>query len=236
MKGHNGTCTKYWIFCHQVPDLTLWGISGKWCGKITWWSSLCWPISRKVDRYAGFTCGTAIRSLATLYYLFPTLSTWPCSVFKDSASKADLKLWWWNLMLGVLVTLITFRGGDSLVGRAADWKARRSTEAGSSPRSGKGFFLPESVLRCLYSPRVQSHASTSVPTLQIAHTDICTYRHRHPHADPHKRTAINTQTPAAPPPPRRSDTHLHIHRHTVTNTDACNHRNALTQTHTYTHS
>ena len=33
-------------------------------------------------------------------------------------------------------------GGDSSVGRAADWKARCNTDAGSSPRCGKGFFSP----------------------------------------------------------------------------------------------
>ena len=140
-------------------------------------------------------------------------------------------------MLGVLDILITFRGGDSLVGRAADCKARRSTDAGSSPRCSKGFFSQSQFYGvCMYSPRVQSHASTSVRKLQAAHTDTCTYRHRHPHADPHKRTAISTETPVIPPPPHpRFYTHLHIHIHTVTNTDACNHRNALTQMHTYTH-
>ena len=63
------------------------------------------------------------------------------------------------------------RGRDSSVGRASDWKARSNTDAGSSPRCGKGFFsrsqLPvQTLLRCPYSPRVQSHASTAVHTLK----------------------------------------------------------------------
>ena len=48
-------------------------------------------------------------------------------------------------------------GRGSSVGRASDWKARRNTDAGSSPRCGKGFFsqsqLPvKTLLRCPYSP------------------------------------------------------------------------------------
>ena len=59
-----------------------------------------------------------------------------------------------------------YRGGNGSVG-----KARRDTDAGSSPRSGKNFFsqtqLPvQTVLRCPYSPRVQSHASTFMCTLK----------------------------------------------------------------------
>ena len=68
---------------------------------------------------------------------------------------------------------------DISVGRASDW---RSTDAGSSPRRGKGFFLSQlpvqTLLRCPYSPRVQSHAPTSVRTLKIpntgSHTLVCT--------------------------------------------------------------
>ena len=53
----------------------------------------------------------------------------------------------------------------------SDWKATRS-----SPRCGKGFFsqsqLPahETLLRCPYSPRVQSRASASVPMLKVPNT------------------------------------------------------------------
>ena len=53
------------------------------------------------------------------------------------------------------------------------------TDAGSSPRCGKGFFFfsqsqlsMQTVLRCPNSPRVQSHASTYVCTLTIQITGI----------------------------------------------------------------
>ena len=52
---------------------------------------------------------------------------------------------------------------------------KRNSDAGSSLRCGKGFFsrsqLPlQTLLRCPYSPCVQSHASTSVRTLKIPNT------------------------------------------------------------------
>ena len=58
------------------------------------------------------------------------------------------------------------------MGRASHRRARRKTDAGSSPRCGKGCFSQsqlsvQTLLRCPYSPRVQSHASTSVRTLKI---------------------------------------------------------------------
>ena len=58
----------------------------------------------------------------------------------------------------------------------SDRKGRRNTNAGSSPRFGKGFFsqsqLPvQTLLRCPYSLRVQSHASTAVRTLKIQNDD-----------------------------------------------------------------
>ena len=43
--------------------------------------------------------------------------------------------------------------GDSSVGRASDWTAKHNTDAGSSPRCGKGFFflfLPESAFNADY--------------------------------------------------------------------------------------
>ena len=55
-------------------------------------------------------------------------------------------------------------------------KPQHITDAGSSPRCGKGFFsqnqkLPvQTLLRCPYSPCVQSHASASGRTLQIPNT------------------------------------------------------------------
>ena len=54
-------------------------------------------------------------------------------------------------------------------------KPRRSTDAGSSPWCGKGFFSQsqlsvQTLLRCPYSPCVQSRGSTSVCTLKIPHT------------------------------------------------------------------
>ena len=59
--------------------------------------------------------------------------------------------------------------GCSSVGKASD---RHATDAGSIPRCGKGFFsqsqLPvQTLLRFPYSPRVQSHALTSVRALKI---------------------------------------------------------------------
>ena len=70
-----------------------------------------------------------------------------------------------------------FRGGNSSVGRASDWKARRNTDVGLSPRYGRGVFchsqLPvQTLLRCPHSPLVQSHASTSVRTLKILNTGL----------------------------------------------------------------
>ena len=71
--------------------------------------------------------------------------------------------------------------GDSSGRRAYDWKARRNTEVGSSDRcSIKGPFsqsqLPVlTVSRYPYSRRMQSHASTSVPTLNIPNTGSYIY-------------------------------------------------------------
>ena len=62
----------------------------------------------------------------------------------------------------------------SSVSRASDWKARRNTDAGSSPRCGRNFSQSQlavhTLLRCPCSPSVQQHASTCVRTLQIAKT------------------------------------------------------------------
>ena len=62
---------------------------------------------------------------------------------------------------------------NSSVGTASDWKAWSNTDSGSNPRCSKGFFLPnplwrQTLLRCSYSPRVQSHASTSVCALTLS--------------------------------------------------------------------
>ena len=69
----------------------------------------------------------------------------------------------------------------SSAGRASNWKARCNTDGGSSPKCSKGFFsqsqLPvQTLLQCLYSPRVQMHVPTSVCTLKIqtlAATPLC---------------------------------------------------------------
>ena len=66
-------------------------------------------------------------------------------------------------------------GGNSSVDWASDWKARRNTDMGSSPRCGKGFLswsqLPVWTLsQHLYSLRVQLHASTSVCSSKIPNT------------------------------------------------------------------
>ena len=69
------------------------------------------------------------------------------------------------------------KGRDSSVGRWSDRKVRRNTDTAASIHwCGKGFFLPrvklsvQTLPRCSYSPRVQSHTSTSVRTLTISNT------------------------------------------------------------------
>ena len=64
------------------------------------------------------------------------------------------------------------RDGDSLAGRASDWKVRRNTDMGLSPRCGNGSFSQsqlslQTLLPCLYSLCVKLHASTSVCMLKI---------------------------------------------------------------------
>ena len=58
--------------------------------------------------------------------------------------------------------------GDSLFSKASDWKARRNTDAGSSPRCGKRFFSQsqlsvQTLWQCPYSPvcnRMHQHLGT----------------------------------------------------------------------------
>ena len=62
---------------------------------------------------------------------------------------------------------------NSSAGTASDWKVRSNTDSGSTPRCSKGFLLPsplwrQTVLRCSYSPRMQSHASTSVCAVTLS--------------------------------------------------------------------
>ena len=75
------------------------------------------------------------------------------------------------------------RAGTAQLAERQTKKARHSTGAGWSPRCGKEFFsqsyLPvQTLLRCPYSPRVQSHAAASVHTLKIpnsgSHTIVWT--------------------------------------------------------------
>ena len=73
------------------------------------------------------------------------------------------------------LTFLSTRGRDSSAGRATDWKARRSTDAVSSPRCGKEFFsqnqLPvQTLLRYPHSPSVLLLAPTPVRTLKIPNT------------------------------------------------------------------
>ena len=69
-------------------------------------------------------------------------------------------------------------GGDvAQLVRASDWHA---DDAGSIPQCGKGFFSQsqlsvQTLLRCSYSPRVQSHAFPSVCTLKIPSTGNNTF-------------------------------------------------------------
>ena len=86
--------------------------------------------------------------------------------------------------------LSTWLNGDSSVDTASDWKTKRNTDAGSCPRCDEGFSPGVNfhcrLLRCPYSPRVQSHTSTSVRTLKIAnigsHTIVWTHENT-PHTD-----------------------------------------------------
>ena len=70
----------------------------------------------------------------------------------------------------------TKRGQDSSANKTSDRKARRSTDAGSFPQCGKGFFFSQSQLSpqtlswYSYRPRAQSHASASACTLRISST------------------------------------------------------------------
>ena len=71
--------------------------------------------------------------------------------------------------------LVSWRGGDSSDGTASHSKARRNTDAGSSPSCGKRVFsqgqLPmQTLTRCPHSPQEKSHASTSVRALKSPNT------------------------------------------------------------------
>ena len=79
---------------------------------------------------------------------------------------------------------IHIRGGSS-VGGASDRKVRCNTDAGSSPRGGKGLSprvsLQCRLLRCPYSPRVQSHAlrlcaRQKSPTPAVMPLALCGHR------------------------------------------------------------
>ena len=79
---------------------------------------------------------------------------------------------------------IPSEGWNSSVGTASDRKARCNTNEGSIPWCSKGFFSQaqlsvQTLVRCPYSPHVQSHASTSVHMLKIlntgSHTTVWTY-------------------------------------------------------------
>ena len=76
------------------------------------------------------------------------------------------------------------RGRNGSVGRMSDWKARRNTDAGSSPRCGKYCFpWSQDQRRLSYGaiqPHAQQHASTSAPTLKLTSTGshIALFGHR----------------------------------------------------------
>ena len=83
----------------------------------------------------------------------------------------------------LLLGIGRMRSGTAQLAERQTKKARHSTGAGWSPRCGKEFFsqsyLPvQTLLRCPYSPRVQSHAAASVHTLKIpnsgSHTIVWT--------------------------------------------------------------
>ena len=66
-------------------------------------------------------------------------------------------------------------GGNCSVGRASNWKARHNNDAGLSPWCSDGFFSQgrpqvQTLLWCLFNPRVQLHASTSVCRVKIPNT------------------------------------------------------------------
>ena len=83
----------------------------------------------------------------------------------------------------------SLQGGRSKIAQLVERPTKKpgavNTDAGSSPRRGKGFFsqsqLPvQTVLRCPCSPRAQSLASTSRRTLNIpntgSHTIVWTHK------------------------------------------------------------
>ena len=92
-----------------------------------------------------------------------------CTIMQMHFSCLHLQL---RQKIGTNLT-ITMR--NSSAGRASDWKARRNTDEGSNPRCGKGFvshsqLSVQTLLRCPYSPLVQSHTLTSVRMLKISDT------------------------------------------------------------------
>ena len=133
------------------------------CFSIIYSLATCCSLSGKAD-------GQAFEEIAMAeHYLW--LSDW-------------LNLPGWLTVWNPLRVVHRYRGKDNSVGRAANWNVWLNTDAGSSFRGGKGFFsrrqLPvQTLLRCLYSPRVQSHALTSARTLKIpstsSHTTVWTY-------------------------------------------------------------
>ena len=62
-------------------------------------------------------------------------------------------------------------GGNSSVGRASDYKARRNTDAGSSLRFGNGFFSSESQLPM----QTVAVSAVQTPRVQFACINICAH-------------------------------------------------------------
>ena len=54
----------------------------------------------------------------------------------------------WNVFVADICELFYRLSGDGSVGRVSDLKARRNAEASSSPRCGKGFFVPRVNILC----------------------------------------------------------------------------------------
>ena len=119
-----------------------------------------------------------------LYISWSNLKQWMCLRFSlHSTFKLAV-----HMQLSALKLRFDLKeNGDSSVGRVADWKANRSTDAGSSPRYGKGFLSP----RVNFQRRLQEiTASVQLPRV-VTYINICACVKDCKHWQP---------TPPPPPP------------------------------------
>ena len=98
-----------------------------------------------------------------------SLETSTLTLWNSDGCEAWRHTWWWFESRLERRYPYNWGWGCSSVPKASD---RHAADAGSIPRCGKGFFSQrqlsvQALLRCPYTPRVQSHAFTSVRTLKI---------------------------------------------------------------------